>query len=577
MKKILTFAVFLGFVLFPLAGHAQGEIGQETVFDIEPSYDAQNRDEISATLVMMGPKIYWYLETSLWEEFSEQEKQEMESSLTELIKEFEDNIYPQLTQTFGSEWTPGIDKDTRITVLFHQMEKGAGGYIDTADEYPKVQIPESNEREMVYLNASFINDSLAKSLLAHEFMHLITFNQKEKNHGVSEETWLNEARADYAPTFLGYDEVYKGSNLQRRVNDFLENPFDSLTEWKDRQIDYSVANLFVQYLVDHYGIRILVDSLKMEETGIESLNSALDKSGFSKDFDDVFIDWAITVLINNCQVSQDYCYTSENLDDFRINPLVNYLPLIGESTLSVNNTTKDWAGNWHKFVGGSGILKLEFQTTGGKEFVVPYILERIDGSLEIDRLIFNGKDRDQILVSGFGKEYISLTIVPITMNKTSGFSSIEPSHSFFWSASTEEEQQQEVEIPYLPPLQKPVSQLSRAELSQRIDQIKAVILQLQQLLAQLGEHSCSLIDQDLYFGIEDSSRVRCLQEFLKSQGSEIYPEGLVTGNFFTLTEKAVIRFQEKYASEILEPLGLQKSTGYVGSSTREKINELLGG
>ncbi len=40
--------------------------------------------------------------------------------------------------------------------------------------------------------------------------------------------------------------------------------------------------------------------------------------------------------------------------------------------------------------------------------------------------------------------------------------------------------------------------------------------------------------------------------------------------------QAVIRFQEKYASEILAPLGLQKGTGYVGYATRTKVNQILG-
>jgi len=74
----------------------------------------------------------------------------------------------------------------------------------------------------------------------------------------------------------------------------------------------------------------------------------------------------------------------------------------------------------------------------------------------------------------------------------------------------------------------------------------------------------------------ENSEVRCLQEFLKIQGPEVYPEGLVTGNFLSLTQQALIRFQEKYASEILIPLGLQKGTGYVGPATRTKINQLLG-
>ena len=72
-----------------------------------------------------------------------------------------------------------------------------------------------------------------------------------------------------------------------------------------------------------------------------------------------------------------------------------------------------------------------------------------------------------------------------------------------------------------------------------------------------------------------NSEVRCLQQFLKNQGPEIYPEGLVTGNFLSLTKTAVIKFQQKYADDILVPWGLTSGTGYVGSTTRTKLNSLF--
>jgi len=87
---------------------------------------------------------------------------------------------------------------------------------------------------------------------------------------------------------------------------------------------------------------------------------------------------------------------------------------------------------------------------------------------------------------------------------------------------------------------------------------------------------CQKFENNLYYGLTNNSEVRCLQEFLKNQGAEIYPEGMVTGNFLSLTETAVIRFQEKYAAEILVPLGLDKGTGHVGPATRNKINQILG-
>ncbi len=67
--------------------------------------------------------------------------------------------------------------------------------------------------------------------------------------------------------------------------------------------------------------------------------------------------------------------------------------------------------------------------------------------------------------------------------------------------------------------------------------------------------------------------VTALQNFLKSQGADVYPEGLVTGYFGNLTKAAVGRFQIKQ--------GIVTSTsdvgyGNVGPKTRAKINSLLG-
>jgi len=115
-----------------------------------------------------------------------------------------------------------------------------------------------------------------------------------------------------------------------------------------------------------------------------------------------------------------------------------------------------------------------------------------------------------------------------------------------------------------------------AQIEELKKQIAEVQAKINAILASRGQVSCQKFENNLYYGMMENSEVRCLQEFLKIQGPEVYPEGLVTGNFLSLTQQALIRFQEKYASEILIPLGLQKGTGYVGPATRTKINQLLG-
>lgn len=72
------------------------------------------------------------------------------------------------------------------------------------------------------------------------------------------------------------------------------------------------------------------------------------------------------------------------------------------------------------------------------------------------------------------------------------------------------------------------------------------------------------IDTNLYYGLHNNAEVKELQEFLIDKGLLIGP---ATGNFYTLTLKAVKNYQTS--------VSLPKS-GYVGTLTRNSINQELG-
>ncbi len=134
---------------------------------------------------------------------------------------------------------------------------------------------------------------------------------------------------------------------------------------------------------------------------------------------------------------------------------------------------------------------------------------------------------------------------------------------------------------------KPLSEMSIAELQTEIARITALITQLQTQIAQLqGGVSISLcvgttfsrnLSQEM-----TGNDVKCLQSILNQSTDTrvaalgVGSSGYETTYFGALTKAAVIKFQEKYKSEILTPVGLSAGTGFVGLSTRAKLNALLG-
>jgi len=115
-----------------------------------------------------------------------------------------------------------------------------------------------------------------------------------------------------------------------------------------------------------------------------------------------------------------------------------------------------------------------------------------------------------------------------------------------------------------------------ASFQEQIDKLKSQITELNTQLEVLRQAQSEIketvkeakgtlqILKQLSIGMT-SEEVKRLQEILATD-PDVYPEGLITGYFGRLTEKAVKRFQKKVC---LEEVGL------VGPKTLAKINELL--
>jgi peptidoglycan hydrolase-like protein with peptidoglycan-binding domain len=227
----------------------------------------------------------------------------------------------------------------------------------------------------------------------------------------------------------------------------------------------------------------------------------------------------------------------------------------------VTNVTKNWTGNWLKFIGGSGDLKLNFSSLKNLTFQVPYIVEDSAGSYGVKFLSLDKSGKGDINISKFGSDYRSLIIVPSLQSMSYKAEGAETSYPFTYAIFITGNQ--------------PIE--DQALIQKLMDQISYLKAQIAAIQGDGGGSGvCSSLGSNLSMGMKNDN-VKCLQEFLKGQGSDIYPEGLVTGVFGNLTRLAVIRFQEKYAADILTPVGLSKGSGYVGERTKNKINQLLNG
>jgi len=563
--KIILIAVL--FLAIPVIASAD-YLGQTNDFFIDQNYDSQGREKILASLEKVSLKGYFYLESDWLSNLTEGEKKTVSQNLEILGQEFDNAIYPKLTELYGPPWEPGIDNNYTSTILFHKMKEGAGGYFNNGDEYPKLQNSKSNEREMVYLNAEYLSSPIIKSYLAHEFTHLITFNQKEKLKGIQEEIWLNEARADFSSTLLGYDNEYQGSNLAQRVKQFINSPTDSLTEWQNEKKDYGLVNLFTQYLVDHYGIGILVNSLKSQKTGIESINETLKGQGFQKDFSQIFTDWLIALFLNDCNFGESYCYKNENLKNLKITPSLIFLPSTQKTEFSLDYAIKQWTGNWYRIIGGEGDLKLEFDGQDAVNFRVPYVLCKDLETCQVSFLNLDEKQKGGIIFGDFGKSWRSLTLIPSIQSKTSGFSDNEPFFPFSISASVKivsQEEKKEAELK-----KQLLAQIN--DLQKQIEKLKA---QIEQLLArQLAEIPAGFqFKKNLSFAVSQPD-VIYLKKVLINQNCLLGPTN--SRSFDSQTLEGVKCFCQKYKTEISQLAGYQvQCSGLVGRGTRAKLNQIL--
>src|SRR3989344_3610276 len=431
-KILILPIIFLAVFIFAQTAHAD-TLGQNEKFFIDSSYDADSGTSAGATLRYISGHAYFYVQDKYWDALSQELKSTRTEDIRALAAEFDSVIYPRMISFFGSEPNPGIDNDSKITILLTRLVPSAGGYFDTGNQYSVNALPHSNEREMIYLNVEVLNDKRKISMfLAHEFQHLISFEQKDVIRKVQDDIWLNELRSEYAVEFLGYNNELSGSNIERRLRAFLLEPYGSITEWKNKSPDYGEVALFGRYLAEKYSPKVIADTLKNNLAGVRSVNESLHQNGFDDNFLQVFNNWLIANSINNVNFGDELGYSGGGLYNFTVKPGSALSGLGNDAIFAINDNIKDWSGSWYEVVNFkegpdqdfSDTLEIEVISPSLNSFLVTALVLAEDGRPAV--YSFEPTQyKNKIYLDGINHKFSKIILIPIKKDRLSGFGSDE--------------------------------------------------------------------------------------------------------------------------------------------------------
>ncbi len=297
-------------------------------------------------------------------------------------------IYQETRVRFGSEWKTnppgGRDGDERVVLVFLSSTtiggRGLFGFFRPADQLSKEEASTSNEGEILYINAerSMADAYDALVTIAHEFSHLILYNQKVVQNGTfpegarQESTVLDEGLAVLNEELCGFGLTgEEGGNffLIRSLEAALVNGLGSgFFEFSGRLSDYGSGYLFWRYLHDRFGMVEVSRMVENPNTGKENIQDVLDIP-----FTSVFLDFAqATALQPGDPRPQDLTYQDLDLfgtypirggETVTLNGLQGVRDLTLPGTLSTQEDLPPWGVVLYRVTGGDG-SPLIWQATG---------------------------------------------------------------------------------------------------------------------------------------------------------------------------------------------------------------------
>ena len=264
-------------------------VGDQLKFWITDT-DTSENEQVSATLRYVTDHAYFWIGDSV--DYSQRD-------LEDLADAFEEHIYPTTRQFFGSEWSPGIDGDPRIYILYTPgIGYSVAGYFSSPDSVHPLAHEYSNAHEMFVFNSDNtpLGSEYTYGVLAHEYQHMIHWNGDR-----NETTWMNEGLSELATLLNDYDpggfDTLYASDPDLQLNTWPNGSFST-------QPHYGASFLFMAYFLDRMGEEITQALVVHPENGLDSIDIVLEEFDVVDPetkrpirANDLVMDWALTNYI----------------------------------------------------------------------------------------------------------------------------------------------------------------------------------------------------------------------------------------------------------------------------------------
>ncbi|MCL6613442.1 MAG: hypothetical protein K6U03_02285 [Firmicutes bacterium] len=213
-----------------------------------------------------------------------------------------DQIYQINHVKFGRE--NDVDGNGKVIIIFSQeLTGGLLGYFNAHDKFPQTVFEDSNEGDIFYIttDAEYQGD-IVKGTLAHEFQHMIYFDEHYNRKATSTYTWLNEALSQAAEYYNGYLETHHAWIASFLYGSLEEGSLPnwawglSLTHWTS--YNYGYGAIFIRYLIDQYGDAAIKNMCATSKVGVAAVEAAT-----GKNFNLIFTEFARALVMSGAVAS----------------------------------------------------------------------------------------------------------------------------------------------------------------------------------------------------------------------------------------------------------------------------------